>query len=74
MPAFAPYPPIRDDHGKRRPAEMEEATCNLCGESFPRVVGSDARWTLCRRCASTVRQRAARLAQEYASWCQCLQG
>ena len=69
-----PLPPIRDDHGKRRPAEMEEATCNLCGESFPRVVDSGARWTMCRRCTSTVRQRAARLAREYVAWCRRRRG
>ena len=63
-----PLPPIRDDHGKRRPAEMEEATCNLCGDTYQRPVDSGARWTMCRRCTSTVRQRSARLAREYVGW------
>ncbi len=65
-----PLPTVRDDHGTRKPADVEEVTCNRCGDVYQRPVDSDARWLLCRRCASTVRQRAARLAREYAAWCR----
>lgn len=65
-----PLPPARNDHGKRAPAELEEVECVRCGDVYQRPVESGARWTMCRRCTSTVRQRAARLAREYVGWCR----
>lgn len=62
-------PPTRDDHGTRKRADVEEVTCNRCGDTYQRPVESGARWSMCRRCVSTVRQRAARLTREYVGWC-----
>lgn len=64
-----PLPPVRDDHGKRPAAEQEEVICVRCGDVYERPVTSGARWLMCKRCTSTVRQRAARLAREYIGWC-----
>lgn len=69
-----PLPPVRDDHGKRPPAELEEVVCVRCGDTYQRPVESRARWSMCRRCVSTVRQRSARLAREYVGWCQRRRG
>lgn len=69
-----PLPPTRDDHGKRAPAELEEVECVRCGDTYQRPVESGARWSMCRRCVSTVRQRSARLAREYVGWCQRRRG
>lgn len=69
-----PLPPVRDDHGRRAPAEMEDVECIRCGGVYQRPVYSDARWSMCRRCTSVVRQRAARLAREYAVWCRRQRG
>ena len=65
-----PLPPLRDDHGGKHAAgELEEVVCARCGDTYQRPVDSGARWTMCRRCVSTVRQRAARLTREYVGWC-----
>lgn len=64
-----PLPPLRDDHGGKHAAgELEEVVCARCGDTYQRPVESGARWSMCRRCVSTVRQRSARLAREYVGW------
>ena len=66
-----PIPPLVErDYSRKTPAESEEVTCNRCGCVYSRPADSDARWLLCRRCSSYVRQRAARLAKEYVAWCR----
>lgn len=66
-----PLPPLVErDYSRKTPPESEEVTCNRCGCTYSRPVDSDARWLLCRRCSSYVRQRAARMAREYVAWCR----
>lgn len=66
-----PLPPFSErDYSRKTPAESEEVTCNRCGCTYSRPVDTDARWLLCRRCSSYVRQRAARIAKEYVAWRQ----
>lgn len=66
-----PLPPLRvSRRGRHAAGELEEVVCARCGDTYQRPVDSIARWTMCRRCTSTVRQRAARLAREYVAWCR----